>query len=177
MSTKVLYNKMFKTSYGFIPATGEEFISFVETKSKEEALDILSISDKRRCPFCYSDKCLSEIRRKKSISLSDEELYALPEAVIDVELGLAQCRKFAKYFLVEKRVKGFSDKEGQCPWCGSTFTEPLPDGTHSDSLGMPFIVPNPEQVKKHQEELTSKHPYRCKHCSRMFAGNWYIKQE
>jgi len=170
--SKELYGKMFK--FKFVKQ-GKRWIE--EINDITEALPILKLDKKRRCPFCLSNKCLENatlVYKEAAGPLFDSDRY--PHSM-HYDLEIALCNKQSLYFLIEREVGFFfRPKKGICPYCGSPFTERLPDKAKVD---FPLIVPPEytESVEKHGHELFQEEPYRCKKCKKTFGGDFYVSDK
>jgi len=169
---KALYGKMFK--FKFVKQ-GKRWIE--ETNNIIEALPILKLDKKRRCPFCLSNKCLENttlVYKEAAGPLFNSDKYPNSR---HYDLEIALCNKHPRYFLIEREVGFFfRPKKGICPYCGSPFTERVPDKT---KVELPLIVP-PEYVdsaEKYGYELFQEEPYKCKKCKRTFGGDFYVSNK
>ena len=169
MPTKVLNGRMFKV-YCYVESdTGKKETLLRECFNVKDALEILAADEKRRCPFCNSSKCFrSPIKMDYSIDFVGSRMTGLE---------LLICSKTEEFFVAEKKLKT-SKQQGVCPWCGSHYTEKLPEDALIDRPPSILSGKNIEATKKEWLALLMrKNPYKCKHCNRVFAGTWYLDKK
>lgn len=165
---------MFKLVQVINPKTNKEEFRLDFCSDIKQALDIVHSFEKRRCPGCGSSECFGNFLG-----------MLRPGGFFDIFLvegfELLRCKKGDKFFVAEKLLK-LSDAIGKCPWCGSPFTEKLPDKpTISIRVDDEHVIEVEESKLK--EELrkwfvsTQRNPYRCKHCKRYFSGSQYVNEE
>ena len=91
-----------------------DFMSFSLTEDEREAMPIITVKHKQRCPYCNSPKCLHNSpdtpRSHTGFSLGDKK---------EIIVRFYQCLKTSKYFFKEYIGITYDSEIKSCITCGS----------------------------------------------------------
>jgi hypothetical protein len=115
MATKILKGKMWKIETTMEKDSKVPIVlshRMVETNDEKEAVPIVLLSEKRRCPACNSNVCLHP-----GTFLTD------PFKDENIEYVLCLCVRHKKEFILQRRIFQTDNIENikKCYFCGSKF--------------------------------------------------------
>lgn len=158
------------------------------TQDLKRAAYIVTPKTKKRCPYCSSNKCLTNIVGE---SRFPREHYLRREEGLFIRfLNIATCRNTGKEFIIAKSDMLDSVDEGQCIWCGSAYTQKI--SNLEDTRRSLFRPPRNKEYrllilrKISRESFTYVRiegiaidelniflfvePWMCNHCKRIFGS-------